>query len=58
MRFENSDVAAAPPEQRLDLALQAVDRAALLLGADTDGVEFQTVRLKLARYIELFSTTA
>jgi hypothetical protein len=56
MRFENGIIADAPPERRQDLALQAVDRAALLLGADTDTPQFIAARITLARYTTLFAT--
>jgi hypothetical protein len=57
MRVEHAAIAAATPEERSPMALQAVDRAAVLLGADTDGGVFQSARNKLARYIQLFSST-
>lgn len=56
MRVEHAAIAAATPEEAQALALRAVDRAALLLGADTDGAEFRSARNKLGRYIQLFST--
>ena len=55
MRLENAAVADAPPEEAQALALRAVDRAALLLGADIDALEFKSKRIKLARYTILFS---
>lgn len=57
MRVEHAAIASATPEDRPPMALQAVDRAAMLLGADTDAPQFQSARLKLARYIQLFSST-